>query len=76
LHDLQLNADHGDLLAPFARLLLAVDALREKDTAKARGYLNEMTDVFPQKQPVPKGTGVPLPIENVHLSGASLLKYN
>ena len=35
IHDLELTAAHGDLLAPFARLLLAVAALRDKEPAKA-----------------------------------------
>jgi hypothetical protein len=48
LHDLQLTATHGKLLAPFARLLLAVAALRDKDTAKACGLLNELSSHYPQ----------------------------
>ena len=48
LHDLQLTADHGDLLAPFARLLLAVAALRDKDAGRACSLLGGLAGEFPQ----------------------------
>jgi hypothetical protein len=48
LRNLQLTADHGDLLEPFAKLLLAVAALRDKDTAKACSLLRELSGRFPQ----------------------------
>lgn len=48
LRDLQLTADRGYLLAPFARLLLAVAALRDKDTGKACGLLRGLASEFPQ----------------------------
>ena len=34
--DLQLTAEHGHYLAPFARILLAIAYVREKDQARAR----------------------------------------
>jgi hypothetical protein len=48
LRDLELTAQHGDLLAPFAKLLLAVAALRDKDTGKACGLLGELATRYPQ----------------------------
>ncbi len=48
LRDLELTAAHGDLLAPFARLLLAVAALRDKDTAKACNLLSGLSARYPQ----------------------------
>jgi hypothetical protein len=47
LHDLELTAAHGDLLAPFARLLLAVAALRDKDNGKACGLLRGLSTQYP-----------------------------
>lgn len=48
VHDLELTAAHGDLLAPFARLLLAVAALRDKDHAKACGLLSGLAERYPR----------------------------
>jgi hypothetical protein len=48
LHDLELTAQHGDLLAPFAKLLLAVAALRDKNTEKACSLLGELATRYPQ----------------------------
>lgn len=48
MHDLQLTAEHGNLLAPFARLLLAVAALRDKDIPKACGLLHGLASTYPQ----------------------------
>lgn len=48
VHELQLAAAHGNLLAPFAKLLLAVAALRDKDTAKACGFLEELGSRYPR----------------------------
>jgi hypothetical protein len=48
IHDLELTAEHGDLLAPFARLLLAVAALRDKEPAKACSILSELSSHYPQ----------------------------
>lgn len=46
VHDLELTAEHGDLLAPFARLLLAVAALRDKDNAKACSLLTGLSQRY------------------------------
>jgi hypothetical protein len=43
VHDLELTAAHGDLLAPFARLLLAVAALRDRNQPKACSLLNGLS---------------------------------
>lgn len=48
LHDLQLAANHGDLMAPFAKLMLAVAALRNKNTAKACSLLGGLATSFPK----------------------------
>ena len=50
LADLQLTADHGRYLAPFARLLLAVAALRDKDPQTARTLLAGLAKEFPGNQ--------------------------
>jgi hypothetical protein len=46
VHDLELTAAHGDLLAPFARLLLAVAALRDKNQPKACSLLNSLSQRY------------------------------
>jgi len=48
LQKLKLTAEKGRYLAPFARLLLAVAALRENDHGKARGILASLTREYPQ----------------------------
>jgi hypothetical protein len=48
LTKLQLTAEKGHYLAPFARLLLAVAALRDHDRSKARGLLSGLAQEFPQ----------------------------
>jgi hypothetical protein len=45
---LQLTADKGHYLAPYARLLLAVAALRDHDQSKARALLSGLAEEFPQ----------------------------
>ncbi len=47
---LSITAEKGHLLKPYARLLLAVDALRRKDTAKAREILTDLTNQFPHNR--------------------------
>ena len=47
---LSITAEKGHLLKPYARLLLAVDALRRKDTAKAREILNDLSRQFPHNR--------------------------
>ncbi len=45
--ELQMTADHGRYLGPFARILLAIAYVRDKDTARARGVLSSLRDEFP-----------------------------
>jgi hypothetical protein len=45
---LRITAEKGRLLRPFARLLLAVAALRDKDTETARRMLTWLTSKFPK----------------------------
>jgi hypothetical protein len=47
LEKLQLTAEKGHYLLPFARLLLAVAALREHETGKARDILEQLAKEFP-----------------------------
>jgi hypothetical protein len=47
---LRLTADKGHYLAPFARLLLAVAALRDKDRQTARMLLTALVMEFPGNQ--------------------------
>ena len=47
---LRLTAEKGYYLAPFARLLLAVAALRDKDTKTARTLLAGLATEFPRNQ--------------------------
>jgi hypothetical protein len=46
--DLQLTAERGHYLAPFARILLAIAYVREKDKPRARQLLVSLRDQFPQ----------------------------
>jgi hypothetical protein len=45
--ELQLTAKEGRLLAPFARILLAIAYVREKEPARARELLLSLQDEFP-----------------------------
>ena len=47
IQKLRLTAEKGRYLLPFARLLLAVAALRDKDLPAARGYLGWLVGEFP-----------------------------
>jgi len=47
LERLGITAEKGHYLAPFARLLLAVAALREHDTDRARDILEDLAKKFP-----------------------------
>ena len=47
VHDLTLAAEHGHYLKPFAKILLAFDDLRHKNTAAARARLAELHSQFP-----------------------------
>jgi hypothetical protein len=48
VQELQLTANKGYLLAPYARLLLSVVALRDKDYVTARFLLSGLAQEFPQ----------------------------
>ena len=50
LRELKLTAEKGHYLEPFARLLLAIAALRDKDKDKARGLLSGLAHEFPNNQ--------------------------
>jgi hypothetical protein len=50
LTQLRITADKGCFLAPYARLLLAVAALRDKDRTTARTLLANLSREFPQNQ--------------------------
>ena len=45
---MQLTADHGRYLGPFARILLAIAYVRDKDNSRARGVLAALRDEFPK----------------------------
>lgn len=47
ISELKLTADHGEYLAPFARILLAIAYVREKDTSRARLILATLEADFP-----------------------------
>lgn len=47
IRELQLVAEHNGLLAPFARLMLAVAALRDKQTQKAVALLGGLAAEYP-----------------------------
>lgn len=47
IHDLQTTAQHGHYLAPFARILLAIAYVREKDRPRAVEILNGLRSEFP-----------------------------
>ena len=46
--ELQLTAEHGRYLGPYARILLAIAYVREKDKPRARQLLAALRDEFPQ----------------------------
>src|SRR5579862_1207326 len=46
--ELQMTADHGQYLGPFARILLAIAYVRDKDNARARQMLASLRDEFPK----------------------------
>jgi hypothetical protein len=48
--DLRLTAEHGRYLNPYARLLLAVAALRDKDVPQARDLLRSLAREFPHNR--------------------------
>jgi hypothetical protein len=50
ISDLKLTADRGHYLAPFARILLAIAYVREKDKPRARELLASLHQEFPGNQ--------------------------
>lgn len=50
VEDLRLTAEKGRYLNPYARLLLAVAALRNKDVPKARDLLSALAREFPHNR--------------------------
>jgi len=50
LENLRLTAEKGTYLSPYARLLLAVAALRNKDREQAREILNVLAREFPHNR--------------------------
>ncbi len=50
IKDLELTAEKGHYLLPYARLLLAVAALRDKNQTRARELLQELSQEFPNNQ--------------------------
>jgi len=50
VQDLRLTAEKGQYLSPYARLLLAVAALRNKDLPKARDLLGALAREFPHNR--------------------------
>jgi hypothetical protein len=47
ISELQQTAQHGHYLAPFARILLAIAYVRDKDKTRARELLSGLRDEFP-----------------------------
>ena len=48
IQQLEIAADHGHYLRPFAKILLALAALREKKPEVARAQLHELVAEFPE----------------------------
>jgi hypothetical protein len=48
IRELQVTAERGQYLAPFARILLAIAYVRDKDKARARGLLVALQNDFPK----------------------------
>lgn len=46
--ELEMTADHGQYLGPFARILLAIAYVRDKDNTRARQLLASLRDEFPK----------------------------
>src|SRR5262249_43340590 len=47
LDELKLTAEKGQYFGPFARILLAIAYVRDKDKSKAREVLSGLRDEFP-----------------------------
>ncbi|MFI5111678.1 MAG: hypothetical protein ACHP9S_02535 [Terriglobales bacterium] len=50
IEKLRITADKGHYLLPYARLLLAVAALRDNDRIRARALLQDLADNFPRNR--------------------------
>jgi hypothetical protein len=48
IKDLRLTAERGHYLLPYARLLLAVAALRDNDRTSARSILEQLSQTYPK----------------------------
>ena len=48
IQQLEIAAEHGHYLRPFAKILLALAALREKQVEVARVQLKELVEEFPE----------------------------
>jgi hypothetical protein len=48
IHQIEIAADHGHYLRPFAKIMLALAALREKKPEVARAQLKELVAEFPE----------------------------
>jgi len=48
ISELKLTADHGRYLAPFARILLAIACVRDKNKAEAKAILVSLRKEFPE----------------------------
>jgi tetratricopeptide (TPR) repeat protein len=48
IQQIEIAADHGHYLRPFAKIMLALAALREKKTEVARAQLQELVVEFPE----------------------------
>jgi len=64
---MQNAADQGRYLKPFAQILLALAARREKQNALAQRLLRELTEEFPSStlfaSEYAKAMGLPIPAE-------------
>lgn len=65
IKNLQVTADRGHYLAPYARLLLAVAALRARDTDTARTLLAGLSSEFP-RNPLYRRELARLPADDPH----------
>jgi hypothetical protein len=54
INDLQTTAEHGHYLAPFARILLAIAYVREKDKPRALEMLARLEHEFPSNTLFPR----------------------
>jgi hypothetical protein len=54
ISDLKLTAERGHYLAPFARILLAIAYVREKDKTRALEMLNSLRSEFPGNSLFPR----------------------